>query len=279
MVFRPFHNMGLSLQECKLAAYIFGKELPLELVTSPKEILFKYSYFNLPQALFMSLAPPGTPCLDITPTTVFIANQPFAWLQIINPACLMASVRTRKSRTPRFWYMPTNFATDVLLDTPLSELAQHYQPKWMHETNQLEHVFVPIWEAVDTCYMLFLDVKGATLYVLDVSRSPKSIVRREANMRRICRVLGKIFSTDRNIANFRHTNPDPTNWGSFQYPEAIPNAVDRIKIIQLYEKDIYSEAVRMRTATSIASCDANEYACFIDVKSELLWRDLLDRID
>ncbi|QHO35557.1 uncharacterized protein DS421_9g276460 [Arachis hypogaea] len=59
MVFRPFHNMGLSLQECKLAAYIFGKELPLE------EILFKYSYFNLPQALFMSLAPPGTPCLDI----------------------------------------------------------------------------------------------------------------------------------------------------------------------------------------------------------------------
>ncbi|XLR44916.1 hypothetical protein S83_029576 [Arachis hypogaea] len=180
MVFRPFHNMGLSLQECKLAAYIFGKELPLEL--------------------------------------------------IINPACLMASVRTRKSRTPRFWYMPTNFATDVLLDTPLSELAQHYQPKWMHETNQLEHVFVPIWEAVDTCYMLFLDVKGATLYVLDVSRSPKSIVRREANMRRICRVLGKIFSTDRNIANFRHTNPDPTNWGSFQYPEAIPNAVDRKEI-------------------------------------------------
>ncbi|XLU71690.1 hypothetical protein S245_030743 [Arachis hypogaea] len=101
----------------------------------------------------------------------------------------MASVRTRKSRTPRFWYMPTNFATDVLLDTPLSELAQHYQPKWMHETNQLEHVFVPIWEAVDTCYMLFLDVKGATLYVLDVSRSPKSIVRREANMRRITGIL------------------------------------------------------------------------------------------
>ncbi|KAL1289475.1 hypothetical protein AAHE18_20G061800 [Arachis hypogaea] len=52
MVFRPFNNMGLSLQECKLTAYIFGKELPLE------EILFKYSFFDLPQALFMSLSPP-----------------------------------------------------------------------------------------------------------------------------------------------------------------------------------------------------------------------------
>ncbi|XLR03071.1 hypothetical protein S83_069269 [Arachis hypogaea] len=108
MVFRPFNNMGLSLQECKLTAYIFGKELPLE------EILFKYSFFDLPQALFMSLSPPPpphTPCLD-----------------------------ARKSKTPRAWYLPTNFATDVLLDTPVSEMAQHYQPKWMHETNQLEHI-------------------------------------------------------------------------------------------------------------------------------------------
>ncbi|KAL4381701.1 hypothetical protein AHAS_Ahas04G0159800 [Arachis hypogaea] len=30
MVFRLFHSMGLSLQECKLVAYIFGKEFPLE---------------------------------------------------------------------------------------------------------------------------------------------------------------------------------------------------------------------------------------------------------
>ncbi|QHO28071.1 uncharacterized protein DS421_7g213480 [Arachis hypogaea] len=249
MVFRPFHSMGLSLQECKLAAYIFGKELPLE------EILFKYSFFDLPRALFMSLSPPGTPCLDI-----------------INAACLMASVRARKSKTPRSWYMPTNFAINVLLDTP---------------------VYVPICEAVDTCYML-LDVKGATLYVLDVSRSPKSIVRREANMRRICRVLGKIYSTDKNIANFRHTNPDPSNWGSFHYPEAIPNMVDSKESstwllywlqqagefsTRIFASMIHSEDVRMRTATSIASCDANEYACFIDVKAELLWCDLLDRTD
>ncbi|QHO35556.1 uncharacterized protein DS421_9g276450 [Arachis hypogaea] len=113
-------------------------------------------------------------------------------------------------------------------------------------------VFVPIWEAVDTCYMLFLDVKGATLYVLDVSRSPKSIVRREANMRRI---QGVIY-----VATVLAQQE-----GGFS--------------TRIFAPMIYSEAVRMRTATSIASCDANEYACFIDVKSELLWRDLLDRID
>ncbi|KAL4398563.1 hypothetical protein AHAS_Ahas01G0304400 [Arachis hypogaea] len=269
MVFRPFNNMGLSLQECKLAAYIFGKELP------PEEILFKYSFFDLPRALFMSLAPPYTPSLDI-----------------INATCLMRSVQARKSMTPRAWFLPTNFATDVLLDTPVSELAKHYQPKWMHETNQLEHVYVPVWEAIDTCYMLLLDVKGASLYVLDVSRSPESIVRREANMRRICRVLGKIFSADRNIVNFRHTNPDPSNWGSLQYPGAIPNAVDSNETstwllywlqqdggfsTRIFAPIIHPEAVRMRTATSIASCDANEHGCFIDVKAELLWRDLMDR--
>ncbi|XP_020971659.1 uncharacterized protein LOC107625500 isoform X2 [Arachis ipaensis] len=205
MVFRPFHSMELSLQECKLAAYIFGKELPLE------EILFKYSFFDLPRALFMSLSPPETPCLDVShpncylkanfvpSTTVFIDNQRSAWLQIINAACLMASVRARKSKTPCSWYMSTNFATDILLDTLVSELAQHYQPKWMHETNQLEHVYVPVWEAIDTCYMLLLDVKGARLYVLDVSKIPESIVRREANMRRI---IGILLTSDIQIQTF-----------------------------------------------------------------------------
>ncbi|KAL4274737.1 hypothetical protein AHAS_Ahas20G0037100 [Arachis hypogaea] len=212
MVFRPFNNMGLSLQECKLTAYIFGKELPLDSdVISGRSCLSIHS--STCHKRFSCHCPPPppphTPCLD-----------------------------ARKSKTPRAWYLPTNFATDVLLDTP---------------------VYVPVWEAIDMCYMLLLDVKAARLYVLDVSRSPESIVRREANMQRI--YPGAINAVDSNETSTWLLYWLQQDWGFST---------------QIFSPMIHLEAVRMRTATSIVSCDANEHACFIHVKAELLWHDLMD---
>ncbi|XP_020969443.1 uncharacterized protein LOC107621897 isoform X2 [Arachis ipaensis] len=98
----------------------------------------------------------------------------------------------------------------------------------MPKTNDLEHVFMPIWEPVDAWYVMLLDVKALKIYALDVSRSPESIVRRESNMNKIRHALGNMFIHSRNIINFRYTSPDPSNWGNYIYSEGLPKDLQRV---------------------------------------------------
>ncbi|XP_052116632.1 uncharacterized protein LOC107485741 [Arachis duranensis] len=95
-----------------------------------------------------------------------------------------------------------------------------------------------------------------------------------------CQVLGKGFVLTKQRDIYVAIVLAAAGWGIFNsnfcsHGEFYATAHDTVTIIM----QIHPEAVRMRTATSIASCDANEHGCFIDVKAELLWRDLMDRLE
>ncbi|XP_016182398.1 uncharacterized protein LOC107624419 [Arachis ipaensis] len=89
---------------------------------------------------------------------------------------------------------------------------------------------------------MLLDVKASKIYTLDVNRSPESIVRRESNMTKICHALGKIFVHSRNLVNFRHTNPDPSNWGHFIYPQGLPKDLDRLLTLTASKRTVFNFA-------------------------------------
>ncbi|QHN82263.1 uncharacterized protein DS421_20g694280 [Arachis hypogaea] len=187
---------------------------------------------------------------------------------------MIASLKAMRNKAPRIWYFSYDFATAVLTDAPIPQL-------------QNRQVFVPIWEAGDAWYVMLLDVKASKIYTLDVNRSPESIVRRESNMTKICHALGKIFVHSRNLVNFRHTNPDPSNWGHFIYPQGLPKDLDSaesaiwcLSLLQhnggfstkLFRHMGNSEHMRMRAALNIVQSDVNQCRGFIDSKAEVVWR-------
>ncbi|KAL4301503.1 hypothetical protein AHAS_Ahas17G0307400 [Arachis hypogaea] len=141
---------------------------------------------------------------------------------------------------------------------------------------------------IDAWYVMLLDVKASKIYALDVNRSPESILRRESNMTKICHALGKMFVHSRNLVNFRHTNPDPSNWGHFIYPQGLPKDLDRLLTLTASKRTVFNfawckqfdklltsgnnEHVRMRAALSIVQSDVNQCRGFIDSKAEVVWR-------
>ncbi|RYR60589.1 hypothetical protein Ahy_A04g017638 [Arachis hypogaea] len=139
---------------------------------------------------------------------------------------MIGSMVSSKLMAPHTWYFPSNFADEVLSGATVDRLQVGYTLPWMPETNNLHYVFVPIWEPADVWYLMMLDVKESRLYAFDVNKTPESIIRREANMTRICRMLGKLFMLNRNLVNFRHGNPNPATWGKFHYPASLPTDVD-----------------------------------------------------
>ncbi|KAL4396563.1 hypothetical protein AHAS_Ahas01G0104400 [Arachis hypogaea] len=112
---------------------------------------------------------------------------------------MIASLKAMRNKTPRIWYFPFDFATGVLADSPISQLQNSYKGRWMPQTNNLEHVFVPIWEARDACVMHW-------------GRCPS------------------IAET-----SFRHTSPDPTNWGYYIYPEGLPKDLERLLLLAVFK--------------------------------------------
>ncbi|XP_072062162.1 uncharacterized protein [Arachis hypogaea] len=178
--------------------------------TLNKEVLFRYGGFSIPRGVFMSLVPPWTPHTNL-----------------INTASMIGSMVASKLMAPHIWYFPSNLADEVLSGATMDRLQAAYTLPWMPETNNLHYVFVPIWEPADVWYLIMLDVKESRVYAFDVNKTPDSIIRREANMTRICRMLGKLFMLNRNLVNFRHGNPNPANWGNFHYPAGLPTDVDR----------------------------------------------------
>ncbi|XLR67089.1 hypothetical protein S83_017761 [Arachis hypogaea] len=236
------------------------------------EVLFELGGFEIVRGVFISLAPPYTPHPDL-----------------VNTSSMIASLRAVGNKAPRSWYFPYDFATAVLCDAPIEEIQQKYEGRWMPKTRDLEHVFVPIWEPADTWYLMLLDVKASKIYALDVSRSPESIVRRESNMNKILLALGKMFIQSRNIVNFRHTSPDPSNWGNFIYPDGLPkdlqSAVSGLWCLswlqhkggfstKIFRHIGNSDEVRMRAALHVVQSDINRHRAFVQSKAEVVWQGI-----
>ncbi|MED6109073.1 hypothetical protein PIB30_030287 [Stylosanthes scabra] len=174
-------------------------------------------------------------------------------LQLITCSSLIASEAARRSMSPMAWYFHPDFASDVDQDVSLETLERDYQSICMPSTNTLEHVYVPILDAVDGWYLLLLDVKVPMRFVLDVCCTADRIPIR-------MKLLNKIGS------------PDPTDWGEYRYPEAIPHNLQRI-----FGDMGGSDRVRMRSAWYILQLEANQMRGYIDARADLLWRDMADR--
>ncbi|KAL4293776.1 hypothetical protein AHAS_Ahas18G0161900 [Arachis hypogaea] len=234
---------------CKLATYVFAK------VTDDakcSDLLFHFAEFEISRAMFFSLIPPWTPHTDI-----------------INAWCMLASMRFSKSIAPRVWFFPSHFAVDVLGEVAIKQLQNKYEYRWMLETSQLEHVFVPVLEPVDGWYLMLLDIKALKVYVLDVCRDDESIVRRETYMTRICRTLGKLFMTERNVVNFKDGSCDPSTWKNFNYPKDIPSKLGRKE-----DSPQRSLVLQMRTTAYLIQSEPNQVRGLVEAKAELLWRDI-----
>ncbi|MED6149368.1 hypothetical protein PIB30_061662 [Stylosanthes scabra] len=178
---------------------------------------------------------------------------------------------------------------DINQDASLETLINEHESRSMPETNTLEHVYIPILDAVDGWYLMLLEVKDRTRFVLDVCRSPEKIPIRVDLTDKICGVLGKMFVSPRNSVNFWQGSPDPTDWGEYQYPDAMPHDLPSNDtavwcLYWLQNDDVFSnrifkhmgssDRVRMRAAWYILQADANQMRGFIDVRADLLWRDI-----
>ncbi|RYR30112.1 hypothetical protein Ahy_B01g054949 [Arachis hypogaea] len=268
MAFRPTPEMELTMEQTKLANQISCICLWEE---APFGVLFRYGGFSIPRGVFMSLVPPWTPHTNL-----------------INTASMIGSMVASKLMAPHIWYFPSNLADEVLSGATMDRLQAAYTLPWMPETNNLHYVFVPIWEPADVWYLIMLDVKESRVYAFDVNKTPDSIIRREANMTRICRMLGKLFMLNRNLVNFRHGNPNPANWGNFHYPAGLPTDVDSLVSLlaparrRIQSEDIQSfgmmvdaDTVRMKAAIKIIQSVGNEEGGSIDVRSQINWLDVI----
>ncbi|XLR44416.1 hypothetical protein HN51_028539 [Arachis hypogaea] len=128
---------------------------------------------------------------------------------LINTAAMIGSMVASKLMAPRIWYFPSNFVDEVLNDAHMDRLEAAYTLSWMPEMNDLHY------EPADVWYLMILDAKEVRVYAFDGNKTPKSIIRREANMTRIvnivCRALGKLVMLNWNLLNLRHGTPNLAN--------------------------------------------------------------------
>ncbi|RYQ92280.1 hypothetical protein Ahy_B09g098465 [Arachis hypogaea] len=186
----------------------------------------------------------------------------------------MASMKASRVLPPRKWFVPSTMANDILLLKSLEVIIKRYLERWMPETTQLEHVFVPICEASHSWYLMVIDVSNARVYSLDVTKAPDTIERRERNMRTIMIALSQIFRLDRNAGSFQLVSPDPTTRGPIQYPQGVPSLDDKYEKIKLTMPD----RVRMRTAINIVRFPINEVLKKVDLNSAAAWNTILHSI-
>ncbi|XP_020986116.1 uncharacterized protein LOC110275009 [Arachis duranensis] len=122
---------------------------------------------------------------------------------------MIGSMVASKLMAPRIWYFPSNFVDEVLNDAHMDRLEAAYTLSWMPEMNDLHY------EPADVWYLMILDAKEVRVYAFDGNKTPKSIIRREANMTRIvnivCRALGKLVMLNWNLLNLRHGTPNLAN--------------------------------------------------------------------
>ncbi|XLR09751.1 hypothetical protein S83_037689 [Arachis hypogaea] len=267
MVFRPTVHMDLTLDECKMAAYIFGKN------DQYLEMLFKFSTLEVPRAGFHSLSPVYMPNVDI-----------------MNIILMSASMRACCVLPPRVWYTPSLFADDVIAMRPFEVIRRKYMNRWMPATSRLEHVLVPVCEKTYTWYLMVVDVKHGRVYCLDVTRAPEHKERRERNMRTILLLLAQFFMLESNMLSFSHVSADPTTWGPIKYPDGVPSYQEcddsclwilnwiqtegKFKVSNLpWQMDPLK--LRMKTATKIVLLDCNEVKETVASKADAAWRKVI----
>ncbi|XLS85495.1 hypothetical protein HN51_035661 [Arachis hypogaea] len=267
MVFRPTVHMDLTVEECKMAAYIYRKN------DQYLEILFKFSTLEVPRAGFHSLSPVYMPNVDL-----------------MNIILMSASMRACQYLPPRVWYTPSVFAEDVLAMRPFDIITRKYMNRWMPATSRLEHVLVPVCEPTYTWYLMVVDVKHGRVYYLDVTRAPEHTERRERNMKTILLMLSQFFKLECNMLSFSHVSSDPTTWepikypdGVLSYPECNNSCLWILNWIQTEGKFKVSNLpwqmdrlkLRMKTATKIVLLDCNETRATVVSKADAAWKKLV----
>ncbi|XLT83239.1 hypothetical protein HN873_004992 [Arachis hypogaea] len=268
MVFRPTVHMDLTLDECKMAAYIFGKN------DQYLEMLFKFSTLEVPRVGFHSLSPVYMPNVDI-----------------MNIILMSASMRACCVLPPRVWYTPSVFADDVIAMRPFEVIRRKYMNRWMPATSRLEHVLVPVCEKTYTWYLMVVDVKHERVYCLDVTRAPEHKERRERNMRTILLLLAQFFMLESNMLSFSHVSADPTTWGPIKYPDGVPSYQEcddsclwilnwiqtegKFKVSNLPWQHMDPLKLRMKTATKIVLLDCNEVRATVVSKADAVWRKVI----
>ncbi|QHO51497.1 uncharacterized protein DS421_1g31390 [Arachis hypogaea] len=103
-----------------------------------------------------------------------------------------------------------------------------------------------------------------------------------------------MFIDSRNIVNFRHTSPGPSNWGNYIYPEGLPKDLQSAESglwclswlqhkggfsTKIFRHMRNSDDVRMRAALHIVQSDINRHCVFIERKAEIVWQGITSSHD
>ncbi|QHO10354.1 uncharacterized protein DS421_15g489110 [Arachis hypogaea] len=266
MVFDPTADMDLTYDECRIAAYLYGKTEDLN------EVVFKFYELEVARGMFHSLIPKFVPHSDI-----------------VNIVVLFASLRASRETPIRFWFLPSPFAVDVLQLRPIDMIVKKYLCRWMPATTKLEKVIIPICEPSHSWYIMVVHVKQGKVYALDITKTEETMERRERNMRTIMITLSQIFKQEQNLSSFTEISPDPTTWGPINYPKGVPNQPNSndsaVWCLYWLLNDglldprrlgvMMNGKVRMKTATTIILSDWNQKKQAVDQEAEKLWGTLM----
>ncbi|MED6156146.1 hypothetical protein PIB30_011876 [Stylosanthes scabra] len=244
LLIRPTPDMGLTLEEVMLAAYIFSTS---------------HEYRS----------------------------------KVVNSAALVSSLRSGSSTEVTCWFFASTFAHEILDGKDSSDLIRHYRAGWMPPTSRLNHVnaahpvFIPVFEAKTSWYLILMDVKDTTVYSLDVSRSTESHLRRERDIRRILSVLAEVFKESPCNADLKPDQKDPNTWGRIQYPLTLPTKLnpedtavwclswllnDRRFSPSVSGNMGHELHVRMKAAMVIIGNEYNRIKKLVKMKSDAPWR-------
>ncbi|MED6220679.1 hypothetical protein PIB30_047165 [Stylosanthes scabra] len=239
---RPSADMGLTKDECRIAAYVFA----ISKDYCKKEFLFRYKQIHVTREILVTLS------LD------YVLHS-----DVINIAALISSLQAAEGRNndASCWFFPSSVAHKILTGKGVDDIMHFYTSSWMPKTSELEHVFIPVREDRVAWYMILLDVKNTKVYALDVNRSTTSLLMRDRDMRRILAVVGEVFQNERNISNIKRGSPDPNTWGQIEYPMGLPARLDPQDTAGL------EEHVRMKAAMVIVASEFNELLDYVNEKS------------
>ncbi|QHO06592.1 uncharacterized protein DS421_14g456040 [Arachis hypogaea] len=240
MVFNPTTDMNLTYDECRIAAYVYGKTKDLN------EVIFKFYELEVARGMFHSLIPKFVPHSDI-----------------VNIVVLFASLRASRESPIHFWFLPSLFAVDVLQLRPIDMI-----------------VIIPICEPNHSWYIMVVHVKQGKVYALDITKTEETMERRERNMRTIQEKNLSSFTEispdpttwgpinyPKGVPNLPNSN-DSAVWCIYWLlNDALLNP-RRLGVMM-------SRKVRMKTATTIILSDWNHKKQAVDQEAEKLWRTLM----
>ncbi|MED6174881.1 hypothetical protein PIB30_073155 [Stylosanthes scabra] len=105
LLIRPTPDMGLTKEECSLAAYVFSTSHEY----SPKELLFQYKTITVRRDILSTLYPDVVPHSDV-----------------VNSAALVSSLHAGNSKEVACWFFPYTFSHEILEGKSAAELIGIY---------------------------------------------------------------------------------------------------------------------------------------------------------